>query len=179
MANTKRTKILLIIIAVLTLVNIGAAVSVFLHVQKYKQNKTNDIERTWNERDSKFVRHGKILDELGFTDEQAEELKISRDMLRQNINPHFGEIKRMNQILIDEVLKEEPDTLLIESLCREIGENHAQMRYHSAKHLIEMRTIATPDQYDKLEGFFREMIMRDESKRGEGPRRRHRWGQKN
>lgn len=178
MEAARRNRILVIILALLTLVNVGAAVSVFFNVKEHR--KVNDSKEKYHEptENQKLNGPGKIMEELDFSDQQAVALKLSKDLLRQNVKPHTDEIRRINQILIDEVIKSEPDTNIIRSLCREIGDNHAQMRFHAAMHLIEMRSIATPDQYEKLEGFFREMIQHDEGKRGDGPGRRHRWGQK-
>ncbi|PKP49104.1 MAG: hypothetical protein CVT94_06315 [Bacteroidetes bacterium HGW-Bacteroidetes-11] len=179
MAITKRNKILIIIFALLTLINVGAAVSVVTRLNNQSENREIDAGGMETPGDSKFIGPRMMMNELGFSEEQAEELKFSKDLLRQNIRPHFSEIRRMNQLLIDEVLKAEPDTIVIKTLCEEIGENHAQMRFYSAMHLIDMRTIATPDQYAKLEGFFREMIMRGDGLKGDGPRHRHRRGQNN
>jgi Spy/CpxP family protein refolding chaperone len=177
MALTKRNKILIIIFAALTLINLGAAVSVFLRLQNQSKGREIMMEGSDPSGDAKYIGPRMMMNELGFSEEQAEELKFSKDILRQNTQPHMSEIRRINQLLIDEVLKAEPDTTVIKALCEKIGENHAQMRFHSAMHLIDMRTIATPDQYAKLEGFFREMIMRGDGMKGDGPRYRHRRGQ--
>lgn len=177
MAITKRNKIIIIIFALLTLINVGAAVTVVMRLNNQSENREIDAEGMKTPGDAKFSGPRMMMNELGFSEEQAEELRFSKDILRQNTQPHMSEIRRMNQLLIDEVLKAEPDTTVIKALCEKIGENHAQMRFHSAMHLIDMRSIATPDQYARLEDFFREMIMRGDGMKGDGPRHRHRRGQ--
>lgn len=177
MAITKRNKILILIFALLTLINVGAAVSVFMRLNNKSANREIDAGGMKTPDDAEFIGPRMMINELGFSEEQAEELSFSKDILRQNTQPHMSEIRRINQLLIDEVLKAEPDTTVIKALCEKIGENHAQMRFHSAMHLIDMRSIATPEQYVRLEGFFREMIMRGDGMKGDGPRHRHRRGQ--
>ena len=93
MAITKRNKILIIIFVLLTLINVGAAVSVVTRLNNQSENKEIDTEGNETPGDSKYIGPRMMMNELGFSEEQAEELKFSKDILRQNTQPHMSEIR--------------------------------------------------------------------------------------
>lgn len=174
MSNAKRNRLLLIVFVVLTLVNLGAVATVLFKIDKKRP------ESDFREMDSTGTRWkggpARLIEEFQFSEAQAETLRNSKDSLMVVIRPLMEMNRSLNQKIVDELMKENPDTALIRSYCFRVGENHAAMRFKTSLHLTDIKRISTLEQHEKLESFFREMIMRDEGGRNMGRMNRHRKG---
>lgn len=175
MSNTNRNRLLLIVFVVLTLVNLGAVATVLFKIDK------KHPEPDFREMDSTGTRWkggpARLIEELQFSEVQAEALRNSKDSLMVVIRPLMEMNRSLNQKIVDELLKDNSDTALIRSYCIRVGANHAAMRFQTSLHLTDIKRISTPEQHVKLESFFREMVMRDEGGRNMGRMHRHRKGQ--
>lgn len=175
MSNTNRNRALLIVFVVLTLVNLGAVATVLFMIDKKRP------EPDFREMDSTGTRWkgspARLIEELQFSEEQAETLRNSKDSLMVVIRPLMEMNRSLNQKIVDELLNENPDTALIRSYCFWVGKNYALMRFQTSLHLIDIKRISNPEQHEKLESFFREMLVRGEGGRNMGRMHRHRKGQ--
>lgn len=175
MSNTNRNRILLIVFVVLTLVNLGAVATVLFTINK------NRPEPDFQDMESAGSRWkggpARLIEELQFSDAQAETLRNLKDNLMVEIKPLMDKNRNLNQQVVDELLKENPDTALIRGYCAQVGKNHAVIRFQTSLHLADIKRISTPEQHAKLESFFRDMVMRDEGGRNMGRMQRHRKGQ--
>lgn len=175
MSNTNRNRILLIVFVVLTLINLGAVATVLFRIERYRPNpgfmEADSSDSRWKGGPARLIK------ELNFSEIQAETLRASKENLMIKIGPLMEMNRSLNKKVVDELLKENPDTALIRNYCFQVGKNHAAMRFQTSLHLTDIKRISTPEQHVKLESFFREMVMRDEGGRNMGRMHRHRKGQ--
>jgi hypothetical protein len=87
-------------------------------------------------------------------------------------------IRQLNNEALQELLQESPDTTRLGRINSDIGALQARVRNLTVQHLIEVKSIAKPEQQDKLVFFYRELLSRDSGpgNKGKGQQHRHRNG---
>ncbi|MHC1775923.1 MAG: Spy/CpxP family protein refolding chaperone [Lentimicrobium sp.] len=180
MTQNNRNRILLLIVGVLTIVNLTAITTVIVHIRKFH---SNDLFRT----DPMAIRNDSLINdrgpaflfkELGFNDKQQKAFMASRDRFRNDAQPLFLEIRKLNAEMMEEIVKDTPDTLKLNAISNKIGNLHSKVKQHTTRHLLEVKSVATPDQKEKLGFFYRELISRDSGPMGKGMQHRHHRGQR-
>jgi len=99
-----------------------------------------------------------LKQELDFSEEQYEEyLVMNREVMGsyQHINSVICE---NHNKLLRELSKPEPSLKTIDSLSRVIGDVHVGLKRYTARHFLNIRSICTPAQKEKLRGLIREML---------------------
>ncbi len=180
MISNNHSRLILLIAIILTIINLAAVTTVMVNYRKYHNH---DSERPFQmERgdDSMVNAPGPayLIRELGFNDEQQQAFRESRRKFRDEAMPLFNEIRQLNADLIDEIVKDKPDTLKLDSLSKNIGRINARVKQLSIRHLLEVKSTATPEQKEKLVFFYRELLSHDSGPMGKGMQHRYRHGQK-
>ena len=172
-----RNKILLIIILALTLVNV-AAVLTFVYHTRFAGRNAIDI-MPGEQSDSTRLQRGPafLIREMGFDAAQQEQFHQSRINFRKASKPAFVEMRNLNAAIVEEVSKENPDTIALRQMSVQAGVLHGQVKLNTIRHLREVRSIATPEQQKKLDFLYRELISHDGDQLGKGNQHRHRRGQ--
>ncbi|MBK6346024.1 MAG: periplasmic heavy metal sensor [Bacteroidales bacterium] len=182
MIQNRRTRVLLFIITALTIINLAAVATIIYHVRKYHQSPTGDFPamgESGSETPGKPSGPGFLFRELGFDKDQRDAFHQSRLEFRRKALPLFSEIKKLNNELADEIIIKNPDTLKLQAISRKIGEIHANLKLLTIHHMREVKSIATPDQQEKLGLFYRDLLSRDAGPPGKGMQYRYRHGAKN
>lgn len=177
MTLQNRNKIILVILLVITIVNVAAVLTFIYHV-RYSGNNVPEMESGVNT-DSVRLQRGPayLMQELGFDEGQQERFHQSHDNFRKGSRPVFMEMRRLNAAIIDEVSKDQPDTAALRQMSLRAGELHSRIKMNTIRHLLEVGEIATPEQQEKLDLFYRDLISRDAPQMGKGNQHRHRRGQ--
>lgn len=180
MIQNNRLRIFLIIMVILTLVNLAAVITVMVNVKRagLRQATLYQTEQGVLPGEPGFRGTGFLMDELGFDSLQREAFINSRQNFRIKAHPLFTRIRQLNNEALHEILQATPDTNRLALINSRIGGLHAQVKNLTVKHLLEVKSIATPDQQEKLKFFYRELLSRDSGPKGngKGPQHRHRGG---
>lgn len=181
MIQNNRTKILLIVIVILTIINIAAVATIFLKLQKHHADSFQFRPPLALDEDSIKNMPGPafMMDEIGFDQEQRTAFRNSRMNFRKDAEPLFREIRELNAELIDEIANEDADTGRLASITNRIGSMHTRVKQLTVRHLQEVKLIATPEQQKQLRDFYRELITREGGPMEKsGKQYRYRHGQK-
>lgn len=180
MIQNNRSRLILLIVIILTIVNLAAVITVVISIRK---SRAVDFDNPISiEKNGDSMANGRgpafLIEELGFNEHQQKDFMESRIKFRANARPLFMEIRQLNAAIMEETLKDKPDTIKLGALSLEIGGLQARAKQFTVRHLLEVKSIATPDQQDKLEAFYRELLSRDSGPMGKGMQHQHRRGQR-
>ena len=89
--------------------------------------------------------------ELKLTDEQSKQFNTLRLQHFQRTLPALVAISGLKRQLIQESVKNEPDTLVIKALAQRIGSQQALIEYRLAWHFNGLSKVCTPEQQDSLQ----------------------------
>ena len=180
MIQNNRSRLVLLIVIVLTIVNLAAVTTVIINIRKSRAVDFDSSISIENSGDSiaNFRGPAFLIEELGFNGHQQKVFRESRIKFRDNARPLFMKIRQLNGAIMEETLKDKPDTLMLDALSLEIGGLQARAKQLTVRHLLEVKSIATPDQQEKLEAFYRELLSRDSGPMGKGKQHQHRHGQR-
>lgn len=89
--------------------------------------------------------------ELKLSEEQNKQFNMLRLQHFQKTLPALVAISGLKRQLIQESVKNEPDTLVIKALAQRIGSQQALIEYRLAWHFNELSKVCTPEQRDSLQ----------------------------
>lgn len=175
MISTKQKRIIALLVVVVTLINLGTLATIFYQLREVKKNhEVNRDNLEVNLPDDAAPAF--MMREIGFDARQRQQIHKSKQQLSRDVMPMLGELRRLNAELTEEVMQKDTDTLKLNMLCEEIGNMHARMKRQTSRHLLNIKHIASPEQNQKLQEFYREMLNKGDQSRPEGNMRRHRRG---
>ena len=96
------------------------------------------------------MRHQKIKADLDLTDEQMVKLDLLKKKQVEESKVQRALIKTLRDELHAELKKAKPSQKVINSTTQKIGNAHRDMIRGMSDHLLEVRTILTEEQYQKL-----------------------------
>lgn len=147
MKNISNQRVFLIVIVLLTLLNLGFVISVFM-----MHNRDDGLGR-------RGMRHRHfMMEEVGFTDGQMEQFKQYRQQFRNETMPLHRKLRELNRELVIESTSADPDTTKCFAISRQIGDVHAELKEMTSLHMMHVREIANPAQIDKLHELYLEMF---------------------
>ncbi|MFH1119601.1 MAG: hypothetical protein V1775_07235 [Bacteroidota bacterium] len=181
MIQTKRNRILWFVFIALTIVNLAAAATVIYHIRKYhlvSEDVRANAELTGDSIPSP-PGPGFLMKELGFDEDQQNAFHESRVAFRDKVLPLLRGVRELNNELADEFIKDKPDTLKMQAISRKIGDIQVRLKLLTIGHMHEVKSIANPEQQEKLGMFYRDLLSRDGRPPGQGKQHRYRHGRGN
>lgn len=169
MKKFNNQKILLFALVILTLINLGFVISVFVIRQDIDESR--DLPRRG------YQRHFMIT-EIGFDEEQMTRFQEFRHEYRETTVPIHRKIRKLNHELVMVSTAAKPDTAYCGELSRQIGDLHAELKMLTSMHLMKVRSIARPEQLEKLSEMYLGIFNADDQGNGpgNGMGRQHRHG---
>jgi len=162
----KKTLILSVII-LLVIINISALTTIAYN-RWFKSDKTCFPHPPEHSRDMGFLHQ-----ELSLTDEQIEQLREKRAEMEDKTRDLQIALHEKRKALMEAMKAGEPDEAQIDGLIEEIGMIQTALEKQVIHHMLQERTIFTPEQREKfltlLERHFHKRGMRG----GPGPHGRH------
>lgn len=152
MKNISNQRVFLIVMILLTLVNLGFVITVFV---MHNRDDGNIGER-------RMMRHRHfMMEEVGFTNDQMKQFREYRREFRDETMPLHIKLRELNRALVMEATSIDPDTLKCFTLSRQIGDVHTELKQLTSLHMMHVRNVAKPDQVDKLHELYLEMFDGD------------------
>ena len=155
MNKPKTYKIFLIAIIILTLINLGFAISFYVIQKQHRPDK-------YAPREGVMERGGRFMEkEIGFDEAQMQEFEFLRREFRAQLTPLHQELRNLNGTLIEEATSENPDTLKCKRISREIGDIHTEIKLVTYRHMMQVAKIASDEQMNKLDAFYLRVFHND------------------
>ncbi len=147
------------IIVILIATNLSTIGSFYYHrFAESKIKTTTEEEQTSipGDQRTRFFRNELNLD--------ASQIDQFRDINRTFNRTARGiemDLSQLRQNLIDELGKQNPDTIQLNKLANDIGENHRELKQVTTTFYLNMKTICTEEQKVKLHSIFQSMLNKD------------------
>ncbi|MBI9033334.1 MAG: periplasmic heavy metal sensor [Bacteroidales bacterium] len=161
----KRENILKLII-VLTIINLAALGTMFYHMYLEREPELPDS------RAREIYRK-----ELQLNPDQQMDFDLLHDQFKNQSKEVVDQIREQKFLMIQELEKEEPDTIVLNRISEDLGMLHIQLKRSTYQHFLQMKKVCKPEQRKHLNRMYRNMIERpkdDTHRRG-----RHRRGNRN
>ena len=161
--NIRYWKWAVILLAILNVFTIGS----FFYHRYTEENETQSVvinNGAGNHLNGRFFRN-----EIGFDDDQIEKFRKANQKFNPIASDLVIKIDSLKKELFAELNKTQADTVKLNTLSDEIGENHSLLKKNTNQYYLQIKLIATPDQYEKIKTAFLP-LFKDENKtmRGKG-----------
>jgi len=179
--KTKKT-LLTVTIIVLLVINISALITIF-----YNSNiKSKELVREKNLKAEMQIKgmHRFISEELNLSEEQ---FTLFQNVNRENMIKTHNIASKLNnkrREMVNEIAKQNPSEQNLNTIAKEIGELHYELKKATINHFLELKDLCNDDQQESLNKLFYKMIYNQEfdrenrnprkRNRGENPKRRNR-----
>lgn len=137
---------------ILLIANISVLLALYFFTgSNGQQQKSHDL--SYQMETEEFLKR-----ELDFSPQQYEKyMKMNRD-----VKESYQEINRVicenHNKLLRELSEPDPSLKTIDSLSRVIGDVHIGLKRYTARHFLNIKSICTPGQKEKLRGLIRDML---------------------
>jgi Spy/CpxP family protein refolding chaperone len=157
-----KKNLLILFLVLLTVVNVAALATIAYH-RFHAQRPFHPMERPEG-------RVGFLKQKLGLSEEQAKKFESHMERFRTETEPIYDSLSTMRTELMSEMMGKEPDVKRLNRLAEEIGALEIKLKKKSITHMLEGKTLLTPEQQRKFFSHFREGLeqihpMRDHGKR--------------
>ncbi|MFY9150450.1 MAG: periplasmic heavy metal sensor [Prolixibacteraceae bacterium] len=159
MKTAPKYRNLIWIIIILVATNLSTVGSFYYH--RFQEAKASGLKEETQtsipgEQRTRFFRNELSLD--------TNQIVLFRDINR-NFNRTARSIEmdlaQLRQNLIDELGKENPDSIQLNQLATNIGENHRELKQLTTTFYLDMKKICTSEQQIKLHEIFQSMLNKD------------------
>lgn len=149
-----KKNIVVVIISILLIVNIASISTVIYLTYKKQPVKSRSSHESYK----------RVRNNLRFSSEQRETFEVFYRNYQQKTREIFHQLRQKKIMMMDEFSKPETDSTTLNKLALETGHLHTQLKLLTIDHLLDLKKICTPEQFQFLEGVFRKKIMEDEPK---------------
>lgn len=149
-------------LVVLTVINVAALVTIGYHRLQFK-GPSHPIGSPSPDMHRNFIQQ-----ELGLSQEQAKEFEAHFEKSRIETGPIFDSLDVKREQVMKEISSDKPDLAKLDKLAEEMGILQAQLQKKMIGHLLEGKSLLTPQQQEKLFSLFKEGGERTKGFRGPG-----------
>jgi Spy/CpxP family protein refolding chaperone len=146
-----KKNLVILFLVLLTIVNIAALATIAYH-RFHPQRPFHPMGRP----EIPETPEGFIKQELDLTEEQAEEFKAHFERFRMEMEPIHNSLEVKRAELMGEISADEPNKDKLDKLAEEIGTLQDTLQRKMISHLLEGKSLLTPEQQRKFFSLFRE-----------------------
>jgi len=92
----------------------------------------------------------KMINDLKLTPDQQTKLRAQHKKMREEGKLIFEQMKKIRDKVRSELLKEKPTKAALDDYATQLAELHKQLIQKRHEHLLQAKTILTPEQFSKL-----------------------------
>ena len=142
----KQKRYLLFVIVLLVILNLATILMLWLNrpPQPMLQREQRRPEQ------EKMHIQQLLKDQLGFDETQTEQYLKLREEQKERASLIQNEIRQIKKQMFDEVLKDNPQTTLSDSLLKLSQEKMADLEQLTFRHFLDLKKLCKPGQQDKL-----------------------------
>ncbi|MCD6346182.1 MAG: periplasmic heavy metal sensor, partial [Bacteroidales bacterium] len=101
-------------------------------------------------------------DELKLDEDQQYVFRELNRTYNQSVNHIYSDLSHLRLDLVDEMGLTNPDTLELQTLSREIGDLHTQLKTLTISFYLGMKAVCSPEQQDLLFMLFKNNLNTEE-----------------
>jgi len=149
-----KNKILIFLVVILFVSNLTTIIALVIHKREfhYLPAKDDCIQTT-------VINNGRLFkDSLNLNSEQN---SIFRDLRREyNLKARGLSFQMQDERMkmIDELSKENPDTIILNEISVSIGEMHSELKRMTIKYFLDMKKECNTKQQEKLSDIFKNLL---------------------
>ncbi len=124
------------------------------------REERSDYRNEWQKRTGGMGKNSRrcgpgtaMKETLGLNDTQQKKLQELREKQFAAAAGERTQLRSLQQEIMNESLKKNPDNRRIAMLSKKIGDTHAELARKRSSHLREMLSLLTPDQMEKMKTF--------------------------
>lgn len=159
MIPNNKYRILIWIIVILVATNLSTIGSFYYHrVNESKAEQVKQDEQTSipGDQRTRFFR-----EELNLNNDQLDQFREINRTFNRTARGIEANLAQLREDLINELGSENSDSLKLEKLANDIGENHKELKQVTTTFYLDMKKICTPEQQIKLHEIFQSMLNKD------------------
>jgi Spy/CpxP family protein refolding chaperone len=141
-----KKNLIIVFLILLTIVNVAALVTIAYHRFHAKRPFPPKGRPDGH---MKFLQQ-----ELGLSEDQARDFELHMEKFRMETEPIQDSIRTIRTELMSELTKPEPDIQRLNQLAEEIGVLEVNLKKQSITHMLEGRSLLTPEQHKKFLSLF-------------------------
>jgi Spy/CpxP family protein refolding chaperone len=147
-----KKNLIVLFLVLLTIINIAALATFAYHRFHFKR----DFPRRGGP-DVQPDRHMDFIkQELDLNEEQLKEFESQADRFKEETKPILDSLRTKRRALMDEIAVEEPSRDKLNMLTEEIGALQGELHKKTIVHLLEEKSILTPEQQQKFFSLLKE-----------------------
>lgn len=176
MNTDKKHRTLIWAIVILAVMNISTLSTIGYHV--YLSNKAQEQTPTSQkqlETDAVKFSGQYFRDQLGFSSSQMDEFRDFNRPFRQQTHAITEELANKRTQMLSEMTAATSDTAKLNQLSEEIGILHSNLKKLTFQYYVNIKSISSPEQQQKLEKLFKDLFINDQSLQGPGRGMQRGW----
>jgi Spy/CpxP family protein refolding chaperone len=159
MNATNKHRILIWVIVILVATNLSTIGSFYYHRMseaKTPEAKQTDQNAIPGEQRTRFFR-----DQLNLNAEQLDQCRDINRTFNRTARGIEMNLAQLREDLIAELGKQNPDSVHLDQMAIEVGNNHRELKQVTTTFYLDMKKICTPEQQVKLHEIFQSMLNKD------------------
>lgn len=149
-----KTRFLVIVIIIETVLLVTILATFGYRYYSYKQDRREYRE---SRKDRPEQPRDFMAKALNLSPEQRDEFRMLKRKFHQSFDTIESQIRNIDKLLTEEVVKDEPNQQTIDSLIEEFGKVQQEQKRVMVEHLLEIKDKCTPEQQEKFSKFIRRM----------------------
>jgi len=147
-----KKNLIILFLVLLTIINIAALATFAYHRFHFRRDfPLRGGSDRQADRHMDFIKQ-----ELNLNEEQVKEFEFQAERFKQETKPILDSLKAKRKDLMDEIAAEEPNEDRLDKLTEEIGALQAGLQKKTIVHLLEEKSLLTPEQQQKFFSLLRE-----------------------
>ena len=152
----KKTQFLIWAVIILFAMNVATIVTIVVSRNRTVEPSTSQVQNPTADPDA--VRFHFFAQELGLRPEQMEAFRKANRTFNPRVHQLSMEMANMRREMVNELGKDNPDRPKLDSLAAAFGDLHRQLKEQTINYYMDLRSVCTPEQQQKLHMLFRTML---------------------
>ncbi len=155
----RKTQILTWAVVLLLVTNAVTIGTIFYH--NYRESKKSDDVVITGSYGGNMINGRFLRQTLGFDQSQMSAFREINQAFRPAAMSLTFEIDSLKNAMFNEMQKNQPDTLVLNSMSVQIGELHGQLKYETYSFYLNTKKICSPEQRPELEKIFQPLFINE------------------
>lgn len=150
-------------VVILVVLNVSTLATIAYH--KFRENEPAGscaMPQGQLEADAEKFSGRYFHNQLGFSADQMDRFREFNPVFRQQARAVTLELSAKRKQMLDAMASNNVDTVQLNALSDSIGYLHSHLKKLTYKYYLDMKSICTPEQQQKLEQLFKDMFTNDQ-----------------
>lgn len=162
MITQTKYRLLIWLVFILFAMNLSTIASLVYHTRQTKKQTTtqqaSDQSVVKAEQGARFFR-----EQLNLNPAQTNRFREINREYNHTAHNIANDLEQLRLIMVEAMGKTESDTVRLNTICREIGHQHEQLKKLTVDYYLKMKSSCNEDQRIKLNNIFKEMVQKEDT----------------